>query len=57
VHDFRALMDYLEFTGVDRIALTGISLGDWFPGNHLLHVSQPDYLRRMTRFMGEFMFR
>ena len=28
----------------------------WFPGNHLLHVSQPDYLRRMTRFLGEFMF-
>ena len=28
----------------------------WFPGNHLLHISQPDYLRRMTRFMGEVMF-
>lgn len=159
VHDFRSVMDYLEFTGVDRIALTGISLGGytsallasvddriravipnvpvvtpeqtadewfpanmlvrlnrrtahtdldlvaaaagfssplnyaplvardrrliiaglgdrfappeqaemlwrhwdrcafhWFPGNHLLHVSQPDYLRRMTRFMREFMF-
>ena len=28
----------------------------WFPGNHVLHVSQPDYLRRMTRFMHEFMF-
>ena len=28
----------------------------WFPGNHVLHVSQPDYLRRMTRFLGEFMF-
>jgi pimeloyl-ACP methyl ester carboxylesterase len=28
----------------------------WFPGNHVLHVSQPDYLRRMTRFMGGFMF-
>ena len=27
-----------------------------FPGNHVLHVSQPDYLRRMTRFLGEFMF-
>lgn len=28
----------------------------WFPGNHLLHVSQPDYLRRMTRFLRDFMF-
>lgn len=159
VHDFRSLIDYLEHTGVDRIALTGMSLGGytsaliasvddriqavipnvpvvtpdrtvdewfpankvvalrdmivgtdrdlsdaatmyssplnyrplpakdrrliiaglgdrlappeqaeilwrhwdhcafhWFPGNHVLHVSQPDYLRRMTRFMGEFMF-
>ena len=28
----------------------------WFPGNHILHVSQPDYLRRMTRFMHPFMF-
>jgi pimeloyl-ACP methyl ester carboxylesterase len=159
VHDFRSLIDYLEFTGVDRIALTGMSLGGytsaliacvddriqavipnvpvvtpesafdewwpanklvalgnqitrtdrelltgasmyhsplnypplvakdrrliitglgdrlappeqaellwehwdrcalhWFPGNHILHVSQPDYLRRMTRFMREFMF-
>jgi pimeloyl-ACP methyl ester carboxylesterase len=28
----------------------------WFPGNHVLHVSQPDYLRRMTRFMRGFMF-
>jgi pimeloyl-ACP methyl ester carboxylesterase len=159
VHDFRSVIDYLEFTGVDRIALTGISLGGftsallasvderiqavipnvpvvtpdrtvdewfpanklvalerlvagtdpeltaaatrytsplnyrplvpkerrliitglgdrlappqqaetlwehwdrcafhWFPGNHLLHVSQPDYLRRMTRFLGDFMF-
>ena len=28
----------------------------WFPGNHILHVSQPDYLRRMTRFMRGFMF-
>jgi pimeloyl-ACP methyl ester carboxylesterase len=158
VHDFRSLLDYLEFTGVDRIALTGISLGGytsaliasvderiqvvipnvpvvtpdrtvdewfpanklvalnravaqtdpqiaeaatryssplnyrplvpkerrliitglgdrlappeqaellwehwdrcafhWFPGNHLLHVSQPDYLRRMTRFMSGYM--
>jgi pimeloyl-ACP methyl ester carboxylesterase len=159
VHDFRSLIDYLEFTGVDRIALTGMSLGGytsaliasvddriqavipnvpvvtpektadewfpanqmvrlrnliadtdhelagaasmyhsplnypplvpedrrliiaglgdrlappqqaellwehwdrcafhWFPGNHILHVSQPDYLRRMTRFMRDFMF-
>jgi pimeloyl-ACP methyl ester carboxylesterase len=159
VHDFRSLIDYLEFTGVDRVALTGMSLGGytsaliacvddriqavipnvpvvapdrtvdewfpanyvvhlreliagtdnqlvhaatrypsplnyaplvpkdrrliiaglgdrlappeqaellwehwdrcafhWFPGNHVLHVSQPDYLRRMTRFMRAFMF-
>ncbi|WP_197377192.1 alpha/beta hydrolase family protein [Mycolicibacterium baixiangningiae] len=159
VHDFRSLVDYLEFTGVDRVAVTGISLGGftsallacvddriqavipnvpvvtpdrtvdewfpanklvalnrqiagvdpeleaaasrypsplnypplvardrrliitglgdrlappqqaellwehwdrcafhWFPGNHLLHVSQPDYLRRMTRFLRDFMF-
>jgi pimeloyl-ACP methyl ester carboxylesterase len=159
VHDFRSVIDYLEFTGVDRIALTGMSLGGytsaliagvddrvqavipnvpvvapdrtvdewfpankvvrlrnllsrtdselataatgfssplnyaplvpkdrrliitglgdrlappeqaemlwehwdrcalhWFPGNHILHVSQPDYLRRMTRFMRDFMF-
>jgi pimeloyl-ACP methyl ester carboxylesterase len=159
VHDFRSLVDYLEFTGVDKVAVTGISLGGftsallacvddrlqavipnvpvvtpdrtvdewfpanklvafnrmasridrelesgatryasplnypplvprerrliitglgdrlappeqaellwehwercafhWFPGNHLLHVSQPDYLRRMTRFLGPFMF-
>ncbi|MGE2731983.1 alpha/beta hydrolase family protein [Mycolicibacterium vaccae] len=159
VHDFRSLLDYLEFTGVDRFALTGMSLGGytsaliasiddridtvipnvpvvtpdrtvdewfpanrlvalrewiagtdsaltdaatmyssplnyrplpakerrliiaglgdrlappeqaellwkhwdhcdfhWFPGNHVLHVSQPDYLRRMTRFMAPFMF-
>jgi pimeloyl-ACP methyl ester carboxylesterase len=159
VHDFRSLVDYLEFTGVDRVALTGMSLGGytsaliacveeriqavipnvpvvtpesafdewwpanmmvalgnritrtdrelmsgasmyhsplnyqplvakdrrliitglgdrlappqqaellwehwdrcafhWFPGNHILHVSQPDYLRRMTRFMRDFMF-
>ncbi len=159
VHDFRSAIDYLEYTGVDRIALTGISLGGftsallasvdnriqavipnvpvvtpdrtvdewfpanklvalerlaartdpelsaaatayasplnyrplvpkdrrliitglgdrlappqqaellwehwdrcafhWFPGNHLLHVSQPDYLRRMTRFLRGFMF-
>lgn len=159
VHDFRSVLDYLEYTGVDRIALTGMSLGGytsaliagvddriqavipnvpvvtpesafddwwpanllvrlgnrvtgtdrelsasaskyhsplnyaplvprdrrliitglgdrlappeqaealwrhwdrcafhWFPGNHILHVSQPDYLRRMTRFMSGFMF-
>jgi pimeloyl-ACP methyl ester carboxylesterase len=159
VFDFRSLLDYLEYTGVDRIALTGMSLGGytsaliacaddriqavipnvpvvmpdklvdewwpanmlvalgdrisgtddqmstaaamfhsplnypalvpkdrrliiaglgdrlappqqaealwehwdrcafhWFPGNHILHVSQPDYLRRMTRFMRDFMF-
>lgn len=159
VHDFRSVIDYLEYTGVDRIALTGMSLGGytsaliagvddriqavipnvpvvtpesqfddwfpanllvklgnrfsgtdpelasaaaayhsplnypplvpkdrrliitglgdrlappeqaeelwrhwdqcafhWFPGNHILHVSQPDYLRRMTRFMRGFMF-
>jgi pimeloyl-ACP methyl ester carboxylesterase len=159
VHDFRSIIDYLEYTGVDRIALTGMSLGGytsaliasvddriqavipnvpvvapdqtvdewfpankvvglrnlltrtdselsksatrfssplnyrplvpkdrrliitglgdrlappqqaemlwnhwdrcafhWFPGNHILHVSQPDYLRRMTRFMSAFMF-
>ena len=159
VHDFRSIVDYLEFTGVDRIALTGMSLGGytsaliagvddriqavipnvpvvtpdaafddwfpanllvklgnrvtgsdrelmaagsmyhsplnyaplvpkdrrliitglgdrlappqqaellwehwdrcafhWFPGNHVLHVSQPDYLRRMTRFLRPFMF-
>ena len=28
----------------------------WFPGNHVLHVSQPEYLRRMTRFLQGFMF-
>jgi pimeloyl-ACP methyl ester carboxylesterase len=159
VHDFRSVIDYLEFTGVDRIALTGMSLGGytaaliasaddriqavipnvpvvtpdamlddwfpanklvalgnrltgtdpeetaaasafhsplnyaplvpkdrrliitglgdrlappqqaellwehwdrcalhWFPGNHVLHVSQPAYLRRMTRFLRDFMF-
>lgn len=159
VHDFRSVLDYLEYTGVDRIALTGMSLGGytsaliagvddriqavipnvpvvtpesafddwfpanllvqlgnrvtgtdrelssaaalyhsplnyaplvpkdrrliitglgdrlappeqaealwehwdrcafhWFPGNHVLHVSQPDYLRRMTRFLRDFMF-
>ncbi|RRR41347.1 abhydrolase domain-containing 18 [Mycolicibacter terrae] len=159
VHDFRSVVDYLESTGVDRIALTGLSLGGytsallaaveprleavipnvpvvsvdseirdwfpanmvvragqrlgrvdyddftaatayhsplnypplvakdrrliitglgdrlappeqaemlwqhwdrcalhWFPGNHILHVSQPAYLRRMTAFLREFMF-
>jgi pimeloyl-ACP methyl ester carboxylesterase len=159
VHDFRSIVDYLQFTGVEKIALTGISLGGyttaliagveeridavipnvpvvsieaeldewfpasklftagrklgrislddfvaasayhsplnyrplvprdrrliitglgdrlappeqaemlwhhwdhcalhWFPGNHILHVSQPEYLRRMTRFLREFMF-
>ena len=158
VHDFRSVLDYLEYTGVDRVALTGMSLGGyasaliagvddrvqavipnvpvvtpqsafddwfpanllvglgnrltgadpetlsaanayhsplnyaplvakerrliiaglgdrlapprqaerlwehwdrcafhWFPGNHVLHVSQPDYLRRMTRFLQPFM--
>ncbi|HZA12181.1 alpha/beta hydrolase family protein [Mycobacterium sp.] len=158
VHDFRSIVDYLEYTGVERIALTGISLGGyttsliaaverrlaavianvpvvsveaemetwfpanklfgvgrriagigreefsaasayhsplnyeplipkerrliitglgdrlappeqaellwrhwdrcdlhWFPGNHILHVSQPDYLRRMSRFLRKFM--
>jgi len=34
----------------DRCAL------HWFPGSHLLHVSQADYLRRMTRFLRDFMF-
>ncbi len=29
VFDFRSLIDYLEFTGVDRVALTGISLGGY----------------------------
>jgi pimeloyl-ACP methyl ester carboxylesterase len=28
----------------------------WFPGNHVLHVSQVDYLRRMTPFLHRFMF-
>ncbi len=159
IHDFRSVMDHLEATGVDRIALTGMSLGGytssliacaddrlqavipnvpvvnpetqfdewfpanklvelgrrfggvseeagyaasayhsplnypplvakdrrliitglgdrlappeqaellwehwdrcklhWFPGNHILHVSQPDYLRRMNRFLRPFMF-
>lgn len=29
VHDFRSIIDYLRGTGVDRIALTGISLGGY----------------------------
>lgn len=28
----------------------------WFPGNHILHVSQPAYLRRMNRFLRPLMF-
>lgn len=159
VHDFRSLLDYLRSTGVERIALTGISLGGytsalvasvddrleavipncpvvtpiaafddwfpasllvalgmrmsdisrdelaaalsyhsplsyqplvakdrrliitglgdrfappgqaemlwqhwgrcalhWFPGSHLMHISQLDYLRRMTQFLQGFMF-
>ncbi|MCV7385346.1 prolyl oligopeptidase family serine peptidase [Mycolicibacter longobardus] len=28
----------------------------WFPGNHVLHVSQPAYLRRMTAFLRPYMF-
>ncbi|WP_046318946.1 alpha/beta fold hydrolase [Mycobacterium sp. UM_Kg1] len=159
VHDFRSMLDYLESTGVDRFALTGLSLGGyttallaaveprlqavvpnvpvvsveseirdwfpanmvlaggqrlgrvggdefgaatafhsplnyaplvarerrliitglgdrlappeqsemlwhhwdrcalhWFPGNHILHVSQPAYLRRMTAFLRPYMF-
>lgn len=159
VHDFRSVIDYLRHTGVDRIALTGISLGGytsalvasaddrleavipncpvvtpatlfdewfpanklvrmglrlsdishealsagmayhcplsypplvgrdrrmiitglgdrmappdhavklwqhwdhcalhWFPGSHVMHVSQLDYLRRMTAFLQEVMF-
>lgn len=34
----------------DRCAL------HWFPGNHVLHVSQLDYLRRMTPFLQRVMF-
>ena len=34
----------------DRCAL------HWFPGNHVIHVSQLDYLRRMTPFLHGFMF-
>jgi pimeloyl-ACP methyl ester carboxylesterase len=29
VHDFRSLVDYLRHTGVERVALTGISLGGY----------------------------
>ena len=29
VHDFRSVLDYLEYTGVDRVALTGMSLGGY----------------------------
>ncbi|MBW0017862.1 MAG: alpha/beta hydrolase [Mycobacterium sp.] len=28
----------------------------WFPGSHVLHVSQADYLRRMNRFLHDVMF-
>ncbi|MGF2952064.1 alpha/beta hydrolase family protein [Mycobacterium sp. THU-M116] len=34
----------------DRCAL------HWFPGSHILHVNQLDYLRRMTRFLRPVMF-
>jgi pimeloyl-ACP methyl ester carboxylesterase len=34
----------------DRCAL------HWFPGNHVLHLSQLDYLRRMTPFLHDVMF-
>lgn len=34
----------------DRCAL------HWFPGNHVLHVSQPEYLRRTHRFLRPLMF-
>lgn len=34
----------------DRCAL------HWFPGSHVLHVNQLDYLRRMTRFLRPLMF-
>jgi Serine aminopeptidase, S33 len=34
----------------DRCAL------HWFPGSHGVHVSQLDYLRRMTPFLRDFMF-
>jgi pimeloyl-ACP methyl ester carboxylesterase len=29
VHDFRSIVDYLRHTGVDRVALTAISLGGY----------------------------
>ena len=29
VHDFRSIVDYLRHTGVDRVALTGLSLGGY----------------------------
>ena len=28
----------------------------WFPGNHILHVSQPEYLRRINWFLRPFMW-
>ncbi|OBA84107.1 peptidase [Mycobacterium sp. 1164966.3] len=28
----------------------------WFPGSHVMHISQLDYLRRMTPFLHSFMF-
>lgn len=28
----------------------------WFPGSHLMHISQLEYLRRMTAFLHGFMF-
>ncbi|APE17126.1 alpha/beta hydrolase [Mycobacterium sp. WY10] len=34
----------------DRCAL------HWFPGNHILHVSQPEYLRRINRFLRPVMW-
>jgi hypothetical protein len=34
----------------DRCAL------HWFPGSHVLHVGQLDYLRRMTSFLDDVMF-
>jgi hypothetical protein len=34
----------------DRCAL------HWFPGSHVAHVSQLDYLRRMTPFLHDLMF-
>lgn len=29
------------------------SLIEWFPGNHLIHFSQPAYMRKMKQFMDE----